>query len=421
VRGLWRHLRAHARGTGFRELLYPGVEETLRTLAGRDGIVLGIATGKSRRGVAHVLARHGWVGLFATVQTADDAPSKPHPGMLERAMRETGAAPDSTLMVGDSSYDMAMARAAAASRSACRGASSRRNAWSRRVRSASSSAWTRCSDLPTYRDAEGAVRRPVGEIMSDLFDAPYQPADPTRSARGLTRPELPKRIYVEVSVGETDGAFSVLLDGRELRTPARTRLLLPSPALAQAVAGEWAAQGANVDPATMPLTRLVNSALDGVAREAEGVRADIVRYAGSDLVCYRAGEPQRLVQAQAAHWDPVVAWAGEALGARLHLAEGVMFIAQPEAALERVRAAVAAVPEPLGLAGLHVATTLTGSALIALALARGRLTREEAWAAAHVDEDVQMAIWGEDEEAMERRARRRADFDAAATLLTPLA
>lgn len=254
--------------------------------------------------------------------------------------------------------------------------------------------------------------------MSDLFDAPFQPGDATRKAQGLSRAELPKRFYERVSVEPREGAFVVLLDGRELRTPARARLALPARGLAEAVAREWEAQGASIDPATMPLTRLVNSALDGVAREAEAVRADIVRYAGSDLVCYRAGDPQRLVEAQAARWDPVLAWAGEALGARFILAEGVMFTAQPEPALARMRAAVEAVPAPLTLAALHVATTLTGSALIALALAHGHLTADEAWDAAHVDEDVQMEIWGQDAEAMERRAGRRADFDAAATLLT---
>lgn len=259
--------------------------------------------------------------------------------------------------------------------------------------------------------------------MSDPFDAPHRPGDAKRKIQAQSRPQLPRRFYAEVSVeaqGTAQGAaFLVLLDGRELRTPARNPLALPSRGLAEAVAGEWAAQGERIDPSTMPMTRLVNTALDGVAREVGAVRADIVRYAGSDLVCYQAGEPQRLVEAQGALWDPVLAWAGEALGARLRLAEGVMFVEQPEAALERVRAAVAAVPAPFGVAALHVATTLTGSALIALALAHGRLTTIEAWRAAHVDEDVQMALWGEDAEAMERRARRLADFEAAARLLTP--
>ena len=143
---------------------------------------------------------------------------------------------------------------------------------------------------------------------------------------------------------------------------------------------------------------------------------DIVRYAGSDLVVYRAGEPERLAAEQAASWDPILAWADDALGARLTLSEGITFVAQPEAALSALRARVAQETSPFGLAALHVMTTLTGSALIALAHAEGCLTAAEAWAAAHVDERFQERVWGEDEAALQRRAAREADFLAASRL-----
>jgi chaperone required for assembly of F1-ATPase len=162
----------------------------------------------------------------------------------------------------------------------------------------------------------------------------------------------------------------------------------------------------------------VNSAIVGVASNPAGVVEDLVKYIRSDLTFYRAPEPDRLVAEQASAWDPVLAWAYEALGARFVLSEGVMFVAQPEAAVAAIRERLDEVTSPFRLAALHVMTTLTGSVLIALAHAVGRLTAEEAWAAAHVDESFQERVWGEDEEAMQRRNRREADFIAASRLYT---
>lgn len=241
--------------------------------------------------------------------------------------------------------------------------------------------------------------------------------DPIRLARETARPELPKRFYERAEARESEGRFGVLLDGRPIRTPGRAQLVLPTRAAAEATAAEWAAQGAVIDPATMPLTRMVNVALDGVAAQAAAVRDDIVNFAGTDLVCYRADTPEGLVTLQARHWDPVVQWAEKALGARFVLACGVMPADQSEAALTAVRSAVETV-EPLRLTALHVMTGLTGSALIALAVLRGRLDVGEAWRAAHVDEDWNIAQWGEDAEAARRRAARFEDMKAAATLIT---
>ncbi len=239
------------------------------------------------------------------------------------------------------------------------------------------------------------------------------------TARGkvATRDALPKRFYKEVAVkDEGGGASAPLLDGKPVRTPAKAPLALPTRALAEAVAEEWRAQGDRIDPSTMPLTRLANSAIDGVAGREAAVIDDIAKHAGADLLCYRAEGPKALVAAQGKHWDPVLAFARETLKAPLVLSQGIVHVAQPEASLARIRGAFEGL-DPFRLAALHVMTALTGSALLALAVFKGRLTPEEAWEAAHVDEDFQISQWGEDAEAKERRANRWRDFQASARLL----
>jgi len=243
--------------------------------------------------------------------------------------------------------------------------------------------------------------------------------DPTRRARDLARRELPKRFYERVDVREDAGAFEILLDGRPLRTPTRAPLRLASRPLTEAIRAEWEAQGERIDPATMPATRLANTALDGVSRTIPETRAAIAAYAGSDLVCYRAAEPEALVARQRAAWDPVVRWAETRFAGRLVLAEGVMHVEQPAMTLGHVADHLARIDDPLVLAALHVATSLTGSAFLALALEAGALASDAVWSAAHVDEDWTNEQWGEDAEAAERRARRRQEFDAAALVLRP--
>ncbi len=232
-----------------------------------------------------------------------------------------------------------------------------------------------------------------------------RPAKPIAVSQRLARQELPRRFYKTVTVGPHEGGFVVKLDGKLARTPGRNPLVVAGRAVAEALAAEWAGQGERIDPATMPLTRIVNAAIDRVAGEMAAVRAEIVKYAGSDLLCYRGEGPSALVEAEEAAWGPVLAWAREALGARFILAEGVVAVAQPEESLAAVATALSDL-DPLKLAAVHVATTLTGSALIALAVLHGRLTAEAAWAAAHVDEDWQMEQWGRDEIAL--AAGRRA-------------
>jgi chaperone required for assembly of F1-ATPase len=256
--------------------------------------------------------------------------------------------------------------------------------------------------------------------MRDIFDDIFknQPLDPTESARRNMRPQLRRRFYQGVSVVPQDGGYAVLLDGRPVKTPARRPLAAPTQALAQALADEWEAQREMIDPAVMPLTRLANSIIDGVADQPDAVKAEVAKFLGSDLICYRAGSPDGLVERQAQHWNPLIAFARDALGARFMLGEGVIFVTQPE---EAIAAAARAIPdEPWKLGAVSAITTLTGSALIALAMAQGKLATEGAWAAAHVDEDWNMHQWGRDEQALDRRAARAAEMQAAAKVLALL-
>ena len=224
--------------------------------------------------------------------------------------------------------------------------------------------------------------------------------------------ELPKRFYKAAGHRAGEGGHAIFLDERPLRTPARHPVVVPTRELADDLAEEWEAQREHIDPKTMPVTRIVNSAIDGVENRRADVAADIVRFAGSDLLSYRADHPEGLVRRQAEVWDPLLGWAREELGIALRTTNGVMPVSQPDDALEAAGRAVGSIAA-LPLAGLHVMTTLTGSAVIALAHARRRLSLDEAWAAAHVDEDWNIAQWGTDALAEKRRRVRLADMQAA--------
>lgn len=240
--------------------------------------------------------------------------------------------------------------------------------------------------------------------------------DPNGAAKPPKKPSLPKRFYKDVSVADEGGGAALLLEGKPVRTPGKAPLSVPGKTLAQAIAQEWRAQGEHIDPRTMPLTKLANSAIDGVAGRREAVIDDILAHARADLLCYRAEGPEGLLAEQVKHWDPVIAWARQALHAPLNLAEGVVHVAQPDESIAALRQEVEKLGT-FGLAALQVMTALTGSALLALAVALRRLTPDEAWDAAHVDEDFQIARWGEDAEARARREARKTDFDAAARAL----
>jgi chaperone required for assembly of F1-ATPase len=258
------------------------------------------------------------------------------------------------------------------------------------------------------------------DLRKALFPEAGEPIDPVKMARRDLQKVLPRRFYKEVSIAGVEGGHTLLLDGKPVRTPAKDRLVLPGAELAELVASEWRAQAEVINPGDMPLTRLANSAIDGVARRLAETSAEVAKFAETDLVCYRAGEPDALVAAQAAAWDPVLDFAREELGARFVCGQGVVYVEQPQAARVAVAQAVEAIAQgpsgALKLAALSVETTLMGSVLLALAVARGHFTPEAAWSAAHVDEDFQARFWGADSEAIARRARRWREMEAASTL-----
>ena len=228
-----------------------------------------------------------------------------------------------------------------------------------------------------------------------------------------TKPATRKRFYQSAAAVEReDGAFAVLLDGRQIKTPAGKPLCVPTLGLAQAIADEWNAQGEAIEPASLRLTKLANTAIDAVAERKAEVADGIVKYAETDLVCYRAGFPEELVAAQAGAWDPVLSLIEAEYGVRFLVSAGIAHIAQPPASLEAIRAAVAALGA-FKLAALYVITSLTGSALIALAHASGQLDAAAAWAAGRTDENWQVSRWGEDFEAGQRQEAQLADFEFA--------
>jgi chaperone required for assembly of F1-ATPase len=259
-------------------------------------------------------------------------------------------------------------------------------------------------------------------VSDHLFDreAGQGPENPMKAAQEAMRAPLPKRFYKVADVTPQGDGHAVQLDGRTAKTPGRAPLVLATAAAARLVADEFAAQGETIDPATMPCYRLVNTAIDGVAADPQAVLEDVVRFFGTDLVCYRAGEPEALVAAQREKWDGPLAWAEELAGSRFALAEGIMHVAQPRETLAAMGVHLRQIADPVALAALHSMTTLTGSAILALGTLRGAWSADEAWTAAHVDEDFNIAQWGEDAEAKARRARRGTEMDAAARMVRAL-
>jgi chaperone required for assembly of F1-ATPase len=225
-----------------------------------------------------------------------------------------------------------------------------------------------------------------------------------------------KRFYKDVGVKEEDGAFRVLLDGRTLKTQAKHTLELPSRALADGVAAEWAAQGEDIDPPNMFLTRLVFAAIDGARVDRKRVADHALSFGRTDLLAYRAEHPDELVIRQAHSWDPLLAWAAERYGARLNVANGITFTEQPAESIAALERAIAEMDE-YRLGALHTAATITGSLVLALALVNGRLDAKDAFAAATLDEAFQSEKWGADEEAQQRLTRLSAELSATERFL----
>jgi chaperone required for assembly of F1-ATPase len=226
-----------------------------------------------------------------------------------------------------------------------------------------------------------------------------------------------KRFYKEASANAAaDGGYTVLLDGKAVKTPKRAMLSLPNLPLAEAIAEEWRSQGEVIDTQAMPLTRLAFAALDVVTPERAKIAAQLLKYAGNDLLSYRAEEPPELVARQARVWNPLLDWAAETYGARLKVGFGIKHVPQPSDAIAALEEAIARYDE-FELAGLHTATTITGSLILALALAEEEVTAEEAFAAAMLDETYQAEKWGRDAEAEQRRERLLAELTAAERFL----
>ena len=229
-----------------------------------------------------------------------------------------------------------------------------------------------------------------------------------------------KRFYTTVEVAAADAGHRVLLDGRPLRTPARHALALPSAALAEALAEEWRAQGETLAPHAMPLTRLASTAQDRMPAQRAAAIEEVAGYAHTDLLCYRAAHPLDLALRQQHGWQPLLDWAAATFGVRLAVTTALLPVAQPEAALARLRAEI----EGLGdwpLVGLHAATTALGSLVLGLALARGRIDARQALAASLLDEHYEIERWGKDEDTERRHEALARDVGAAAAFLDRLA
>ena len=233
----------------------------------------------------------------------------------------------------------------------------------------------------------------------------------------ISRPSiLPRRFYENAELAAEGDLYVVVLDGRRAKTPGRAPLGVPDRTIGEALAAEWEAQADVIDPAKMPLTRIVNTSIDGVSSKLDEARRDIAAYAVNDLLCYRADSPEGLVARQIAAWDPLLDWMFDEFGVRLEVGAGVLPLTQSAHAVGRIAGSLAPF-EALPLTATHVVTTLTGSAVLALSVALRKLTPEEAWSAAHIDEDWQIEQWGAVPEAVERRESRWREMAAAALIL----
>ncbi len=367
----------------FQEPLFPGARAILERLRDQE-VPLGVATGKAMRGLRSIIERHGLEGFFQTLQTADLHPSKPHPAMVEAAMAEVGVAPGGTMMVGDTTYDILMARAA--------GADGIGVGWG--------------NHPPAELEAAGA------SAVLDRF-ADLEPL-------ALGRPEgSMRRFYKEVAVRPEGGGHVALLDGRPILTPARRPVVVPRAALALTVAEEWRRQAEEVVPDAMPATRLATTAIDLMPGRRDDAILELVGYGETDLLCYRAAAPATLVALQERVWQPWLDWAERELDARLLVARSIEPLPQPETALRALRLVVEQ-QDDWRLVGLHAATTLMGSLVLGLAMARGRLGAAAGLEAALLDELFEIEQWGREAEQQRRHARLRRDLEAAEAFLRDL-
>lgn len=249
-----------------------------------------------------------------------------------------------------------------------------------------------------------------------LEDAHRHMDDGYGRAQKHARQELPKRFYKDAAVAEVADGYAIELDGRGIKTPGRASVVVPSRELAERLAAEWQAQGERIDPISMPLMRLVNAAVEGGAASAPALREEVVNYAGNDLMLFRADTPVELVEEQERLWGGVLDTISSTFSVTFKPVVGIIHEEQPPETLEKLALLIAGL-DHISLTALMSITNLTGSGLLAIAILTGLETPENAWFAAHVDEDHNLRLWGEDEEAMKRRAKRKVEFDAAVTVL----
>ncbi len=222
-----------------------------------------------------------------------------------------------------------------------------------------------------------------------------------------------KRFWKEASVEETDGNYAVLLDGRSVKTPAKATLRVPTRSIAEAIAAEWQQVDEKIDPSLMPYTRSANAAIDKVSVQFQEVADMLAAYGESDLLCYRADSPEGLAARQAERWDPILDWAHQTYGGRLIPTAGIMPVTQDAAAVTALSAPLYQAT-PFALTAMHDLIALSGSLVLALAVTRGQLRPDEAWALSRVDEDWQSEQWGKDEEAEQAAEIKRLAFFHAA-------
>lgn len=225
-----------------------------------------------------------------------------------------------------------------------------------------------------------------------------------------------KRFWKDATPQAEEGGFGVRLDGRPVRTPGKSLLVVPTAAMAEAIAAEWDAQGEMIDPLSMPITRAANSAIEKVTPQQAEVAAMLAEYAATDLLCYRADGPPELIARQGADWDPELDWAAGELGAAFKVAAGVMPVVQSDALMQAAHEVAGALP-PFELTAFHDLVSIPGSFVLGLGLLRGRLSADRAFALSRIDEHWQAEQWGEDEEAQELEATKKAALDVAELFL----
>lgn len=256
--------------------------------------------------------------------------------------------------------------------------------------------------------------------MRDFLEDAYEHRqDGYGRAQAANKTPLMKRFYKAVTVEPVEGGFAILLDGKNMKTPGGKPVHVPTKALAEAMGREWDAQATEIDFRVMPLVRLVHSAIESGAEGAPAFRDEIVKYAGNDLLLYRADSPDSLVNDQDQAWDPVLVALAKQYGVKFQPTVGIIHQAQPAATLEKLAATLAG-EDHFTLAALMQMVSLTGSALLTLAYRQGLIESGVVWTAAHVDEDHNVRLWGEDDEATRRRAQRYVEFSAAIDMLKAL-